>query len=82
MELEAYPVNRAIIEAAKVIGKAKECAVVAEGVETLEQLHILREVGVTGGQGYLFSRAVPLKHFIALTQREIIVGVSPRRALA
>ncbi|MEM7420141.1 MAG: bifunctional diguanylate cyclase/phosphodiesterase [Pseudomonadota bacterium] len=82
MELEAHPVNRAIIEAAKVIGKAKECAVVAEGVETLEQLHILREVGVTEGQGYLFSRAVPLEHFIALTQREIIVGVSPRRALA
>ncbi|GFD89181.1 hypothetical protein KUL152_14070 [Tenacibaculum sp. KUL152] len=82
MELEAHPVNRAIIEAAKVIGKAKECAVVAEGVETIEQLHILREVGVTEGQGYLFSRAVPLRDFISLTQREIIVGVSPRLAFA
>lgn len=80
MELEMHPVNRAIIEAAKVIGTAKGCAVVAEGVETLEQLHILREVGITEGQGYLFSRAVPLRDFISLTQREIMVGKSPRRA--
>lgn len=82
MELEQHPVNRAIIEAAKVIGTAKQCAVVAEGVETMAQLHILREIGVKEGQGYLFSRAVPLRDFIALTQREIMVGASPRRARA
>ena len=82
MELEAHPVNRAIIEAAKVIGHAKECCVVAEGVETVEQLHILREIGVTQGQGYLFSRAIPFDDFVQLTQQEIIIGNSPRRAQA
>ena len=82
MELEAHPVNRAIIEAAKVIGHAKGCSVVAEGIETVEQLHILREVGVTQGQGYLFSRAIPFNEFIALTQQDIIIGNSPRRAQA
>lgn len=80
MELEAHPVNRAIIEAAKVIGQAKNCCVVAEGIETVEQLHILREVGVSQGQGYLFSRAIPFTEFVQLIQQEIIVGSSPRRA--
>ena len=82
MELEAHPVNRAIIEAAKVIGYAKGCCVVAEGIETVEQLHILREVGVTQGQGYLFSRAIPFTEFVGSTQQEIIIGNSPRRSLA
>ncbi|AGP81450.1 sensory box/GGDEF domain/EAL domain-containing protein [Alteromonas mediterranea MED64] len=82
MELEAHPVNRAIIEAAKVIGHAKGCSVVAEGIETIEQLHILREVGVAQGQGYLFSRAIPFKSFVALAQQEIIVGNSPARGKA
>ena len=82
MELEAHPVNRAIIEAAKVIGHAKGCCVVAEGIETVGQLHILREVGVSQGQGYLFSRAVPFTEFVQLTQQEIIIGSSPRRAQA
>jgi FOG: EAL domain len=63
MELEAHPVNRAIIETAKVIGHADRCIVVAECIETIEQLHILREVGVAQGQGYLFSRAIPFKSF-------------------
>ena len=82
MELTAHPVNRAIIEAAKVIGHAKGCGVIAEGVETIEQLHILRDIGITEGQGYLFSKAVPLDEFILLTQQEIIVGQSPLRTRA
>ncbi|VEL96491.1 diguanylate cyclase (GGDEF)-like protein [Alteromonas sp. 76-1] len=80
IELAKHPVNRAIIEAAKIIGKAKNCDVIAEGVETIAQLHILREVGVTIGQGYLFSKAIPLHDFISLAQQEIIVGNSPLRA--
>jgi EAL domain-containing protein (putative c-di-GMP-specific phosphodiesterase class I) len=80
IELANHPVNRAIIEAAKIIGKAKNCDVIAEGVETIAQLHILREVGVTIGQGYLFSKAIPLNDFISLAQQEIIVGNSPLRA--
>ena len=80
MELTDHPVNKAIIEAASVIGKAKHCDVIAEGVETIEQLHILREVGVTKGQGYLFSKAVPFNEFVDLVKQDIMVGTSPLRA--
>ncbi|WP_269520414.1 putative bifunctional diguanylate cyclase/phosphodiesterase [Alteromonas sp. BMJM2] len=82
MELENGDVNRAIIEAVKIIGEAKGCRVVAEGVETVEQLHILREIGIGEGQGYLFSKAVPFKHFVSLAQQEIIIGSSPTRKKA
>ena len=82
MELEGDPVNRAIIEAAKIIGHAKGCSVVAEGIETIEQLHILREVNVSQGQGYLFSRAIPFNDFVTLAQQEIIIGNSPTRLKA
>ncbi|MNL81048.1 Oxygen sensor protein DosP [compost metagenome] len=37
--------------------------VVAEGVETLEQLEFLRERGCDGYQGYYFSRPVPAAEF-------------------
>ncbi|MCW8090653.1 putative bifunctional diguanylate cyclase/phosphodiesterase [Alteromonas sp. ASW11-130] len=81
LELGDNPINRAIIEAARIIGHAKNCDVIAEGVETLEQLHILREVGLTMGQGYLFSKAIPLTEFVELTNQDIIVGDSPLRKL-
>jgi len=55
---------------------------VAEGVETVEQLHILREIGISEGQGYLFSKAVPFEDFVSLAQQEIIIGSSPTRKQA
>lgn len=79
MELTDSDVNRAIIEAARIIGHSKGCEVIAEGIETLEQLHILRDLGINIGQGYLFSRAVPLHEFERLASQEIIVGESPLR---
>ncbi|WP_229804976.1 putative bifunctional diguanylate cyclase/phosphodiesterase [Alteromonas halophila] len=82
MSLTDGQVNRAIIEAARIIGQAKGCEVIAEGIETIEQLHILRDVGISKGQGYLFSRAVPLNEFLKLATREIIVGGSPLRKVS
>jgi len=80
MELTDDPVNRAIIEATQIIGKAKDCDVIAEGIETMAQLHMLREVGITQGQGYLFSKAIPIHQFLFMAQQEIIIGNSPLRA--
>ena len=79
MELDQTPVNRAIIEATQLIAKAAKCELVAEGIETLEHLQILREIGITQGQGFLFSKAVPISQFIELAQQEFTVGSSLTR---
>ena len=79
MGLTDNPINKAIIQAAKIIGDAKQCEVVAEGIETVAHLHILRELGIKTGQGFLFSRAVPLADFIKLAHQDITVGSSPLR---
>lgn len=76
MELEQNDVNLAIIKAAQVIGDALKCELVAEGIETVRQLHMLRDTGIVSGQGYLFSKAVPEQEFVALCDTELAVGTS------
>jgi diguanylate cyclase (GGDEF)-like protein/PAS domain S-box-containing protein len=49
----------AIVAAVIQLGRALGIRVVAEGVETPEQLAFLRERGCTHAQGYLFSRPQP-----------------------
>ena len=79
MELDQTPINRAIIEATQLIAKAANCILVAEGIETLEHLQILRDIGISQGQGFLFSKAVPIDQFIELAQQELSVGTSFNR---
>ncbi|MFQ3236243.1 MAG: diguanylate cyclase (GGDEF)-like protein [Paraglaciecola sp.] len=79
MYLDKSPINRAIVEATQLIAKSAGCAVVAEGIENIEHLHILREVGIVEGQGFLFSRAVPIKEFVALTEQDFSIGDSVAR---
>ncbi len=50
--------NRAIIEAVVAMAKALDLRVVAEGVETIEQVNQLRGFGVDIMQGYLFNAPV------------------------
>ena len=52
--------DRAIAQAIVTLGHSLGLKVVAEGVETLEQLELLREYHCDEIQGYLFSRPVPL----------------------
>jgi predicted signal transduction protein with EAL and GGDEF domain len=51
--------GRRIIEAALSIGRAADLGVVAEGVETEDQLNLLRECGCRFVQGYLLGRPAP-----------------------
>ena len=46
--------------------------VVAEGVETEQQLEFLREHGVDQMQGFLFSQAVPAEQFESLLMLETV----------
>jgi len=42
--------------------------IIAEGVETMEQIERLRELGVSAAQGYIFAPPLPAKLFIELAQ--------------
>ncbi|MBF7072987.1 bifunctional diguanylate cyclase/phosphodiesterase [Glaciecola sp. MH2013] len=64
LDLEESPVNIAIVQATKLICDAKNCKVIAEGVENLNQMAILQKIGIPCGQGFLFSPAVSFDEFI------------------
>ena len=49
----------AIIRAVAEMGSTLEMEIVAEGLETIEQVQAVSAAGCTLGQGYYFSRAVP-----------------------
>ncbi len=49
----------AIIRAVAEMGARLDIEIVAEGIETLDQLAAVRAAGCSLGQGYYFSRAVP-----------------------
>jgi diguanylate cyclase (GGDEF)-like protein/PAS domain S-box-containing protein len=52
--------DTAIVTAAIAFGRALDVDVTGEGIETAEQLQALRSLGCRYGQGFLFSKAVPL----------------------
>lgn len=58
--------NEAIAEAVMAMGKSLQMRVVAEGVETAEQLRFLMERGCSEVQGYFFSKPLPISHFTEL----------------
>ena len=43
--------------------KSLDVTIVAEGVETVKQAEFLRNIGCDRGQGYLFSKPIPLEEF-------------------
>ncbi len=53
------PKSDAIIRAVSQMAQTLGMEIVAEGLETPEQVRALRAAGCTLGQGYIFSRAVP-----------------------
>lgn len=58
-----------IVSAVISMGDSLHMRVVAEGIETREQLEFLQKHGCPEGQGYYFSRPVPAVEFEALLER-------------
>ena len=56
----------ALVRAVVALGHALRLSVIAEGIETPEQLAALREMGCELGQGYLFSRPLDADAFGAM----------------
>ena len=76
--------DRAIVTAIVSLAHALSLQVVAEGIETEEQLECLRILGAEHGQGYLYSRPVPPERIALLANevRRFAVPASAEQAVA
>ena len=66
------PADRELVSAAIAMAHGLGLFVVAEGVETTEQLDHLIEQGCDFAQGYLFSKPVPAEEFMELMDRGLL----------
>jgi len=74
-EITADPRDAAIVSAMINMGKSLKQRVIAEGVETSEQLEFLRGHGCEEGQGYYFSRPVVAERVANLLKVGILDGM-------
>jgi diguanylate cyclase (GGDEF)-like protein/PAS domain S-box-containing protein len=69
MHLESNPQSAAIVKAVIGLGHGLGVSIVAEGVETQEQLQFLAEEGCDGVQGYFIGRPAPIVQYAALVSK-------------
>jgi diguanylate cyclase (GGDEF)-like protein/PAS domain S-box-containing protein len=69
MNLERNPQSAAIVRAVIGLGHGLEMSIVAEGVETQEQLGFLAEEGCDAVQGYFIGRPAPIGQYATLVGR-------------
>lgn len=62
-DVATNPKARTVVETIVDICKKMQIEVVAEGIETEEQLAVLRACGVELVQGFLFSRPIPIEEY-------------------
>lgn len=77
----AKPVNQGILHFIMGLAHWMNLSVVAEGVETREQLERLREIGCDYVQGYYFARPMPAGEFEKLVKSQQIPGEEERENL-
>ena len=66
----AKPLHQGVLRFIMGLARSMNLSVVAEGVETREQLERLREIGCDYVQGYYFAKPLPCRDFEALLQGE------------
>lgn len=79
-DLAARHDNQVIVQAIRDLAKGLGMTITAEGVETDEQAHRLRQTGCEELQGYLFSRPVTAEAL--LLSRRSVGGGGERRSIA
>ncbi|MBI5264396.1 MAG: EAL domain-containing protein [Bradyrhizobium sp.] len=70
MNLGRNPQSAAIIRAVIDLGHGLDMSIIAEGVETAEQLGFLADEGCDGVQGYLIGRPQPIVEYCELVGRD------------
>ncbi|MDA9438074.1 diguanylate cyclase [Bradyrhizobium sp. CCBAU 51745] len=69
MNLGRNPQSAAIVRAVIDLGHGLEMSIIAEGVETLDQLAFLAKEGCDGVQGYLLGKPLPIGKYADLVGR-------------
>jgi len=82
MNLAAVKENRKIVETILMLGRSLGAEVIAEGIETHDQLSYLREIGCDCGQGFFFSKPVDEKGLEPLIDIEVGADEGDRRVQA
>jgi len=72
------PQDTAIVRSVVALAKSLELSVTAEGIETPTQQAHLTRLGCERGQGYLFSKPVPVPECDALLRGDALRVVQPR----
>ncbi len=80
--LHSHEGNRAIVETILALGHGLGLSIIAEGVETQEELDCLRTCGCEQFQGYLFGRPMPFGEFQTLIKSERPARASKKRKCA
>jgi EAL domain-containing protein (putative c-di-GMP-specific phosphodiesterase class I) len=81
-EIESSPQAKAIIRAVLALGKSLDVPVLAEGIETREQLAILASEGCDEAQGYYLGRPAPIAEAYANAIAAVVRELSPKRRWA
>ncbi|PCJ47862.1 MAG: hypothetical protein COA74_10530 [Gammaproteobacteria bacterium] len=71
-EMEKREENMAIINTIKILAVSLNMEVVAEGIETYEQLELLKKMGFEYGQGYFFSRPMPADEVLIYLKQNLL----------
>jgi diguanylate cyclase (GGDEF)-like protein/PAS domain S-box-containing protein len=79
INLGRNPQSAAIIRAVISLGHGLEMSIVAEGVETEEQLGFLADQGCDAVQGYFIGRPLPIAQYAAIVGRAAASTMEPAR---
>jgi EAL domain-containing protein (putative c-di-GMP-specific phosphodiesterase class I) len=66
------PRTHALVGSVVTMAQALDVICVAEGIETLEQLALVRGAGCHYGQGYLFAKPMPKSQLIGLMRKRLV----------
>ncbi len=72
--------SHAIVDKLVELAESLDMGIIAEGVENFEQVEILRELGVSSAQGFLFAPPLPLNVFVQLAKSLSVTSAASRVA--
>ena len=83
MNCNSDALNAGLCETIVELGKRFGLKTVAEGIETMYEMHKLQGIGVDVGQGYLFAKPMPKGQLIGLMRQRFkgALTPTPRRSL-